>query len=119
MAGKKRSLLTVLGKPTQERKQIAAEGKVVFELSDRDRDLIMKHTFAGDELTDRLRVVPRPGEPPLYRFTLDDLDELAGYVAAEANHAKVKKLEKELRRLYARIAAVLESYTDEDGGSTG
>ena len=90
-----------------------------MELSDRERDLIMQHTFAGDDLTDRLRIVPRPVEPPLYRFTLDDLDELAGYVAAEANHAKVKKLEKELRRLYARIAAVLESYTDEDGGSTG
>jgi plasmid stabilization system protein ParE len=49
---------------------------------------------------------------------LDDLDELAGYVAAEANHAKVKKLEKELRRLYSRIAEVLESYTDEPRGST-
>jgi hypothetical protein len=47
---------------------------------------------------------------------LDDLDELAGYVAAEANHAKIKKIEKELRQLYARIAAVLESYTDENNG---
>jgi len=62
--------------------------------------------------------VPAPGRPPSYRFTLDELDELAGYVAAEANHAKVKKLKKELRGLYARIAAVLESYTDEPGGST-
>jgi len=39
--------------------------------------------------------------------------QLAGYVAAEANHAKVKKLEKELRSLYSRIVDVLESYTDE------
>ena len=105
--------------PTKIRKQIAADETVALELSGRERDLIMNHTFAGDELTDRLRVVPRPKEPPVYRFTLDDLDELAGYVAAEANHAKVKKLEKELRRLYARIAEVLESYTDEDGGATG
>jgi hypothetical protein len=119
MARKRRSLLAVLWIPTKGRKQIAADETVALELSDRERDLIMKHTFAGDELTDRLRVTPRPGEPPLYRFTLDDLDELAGYVAAEANHAKVKKLENELRRLYARIAVVLESCTDEDGGSTG
>ena len=112
-------MLAVLGVPTTDRKQIAADEKVALELSDQERDLIMKHTFAGDELTHRLRVVPRPGEPPLYRFTLEDLDELAGYVAAEANHAKVKKLEKELRLLYARIAVVLESYTDEDGGSAG
>ena len=75
-------------------------------------------TFASDELTGRLRIVPRPGEPPVYRFTLDDLDELAGYVAAEANHAQVKKLEIELNRLYARIAVILESYTDEGDAST-
>jgi hypothetical protein len=60
-----------------------------------------------------LRVVPSPGRPPFYRFTLDDLDELAGYVAAEANHAKFKKLEKELRQLCGRIADALGSYTDE------
>jgi hypothetical protein len=78
----------------------------------------MKHTFAGNELTDRLRIVPSPGRRPCYSFTLDDLDELAGYVAAEANHAKVKKLEKDLRRLYGRIAEVLESYTEEPGAST-
>ena len=73
----------------------------------------MKHTFAGDELTNRLRIVPKPGESPTYGFNLDDLDDLAGYVAAEANHAKNKKLQKELQRLFSRIAAVLESYTDE------
>jgi hypothetical protein len=100
------------------RKQIAAGENVPLELNDRERDLITKHTFAGKNLTDRLRIMPRPGERPYYRFTLDDLDELAGYVAAEANHAKVKKLEKVLRRLYARIAEVLESYTDEPGRPT-
>ena len=118
MARKKRSFAAVLGIPTKNRKQIAADEKLALELSGRERVLILKHTFAGAELTNRLRIVPRPGEAPAYRFTLDDLDELAGYVAAEANHAKAKKLEKELRRLYARIAAVLESYTDEDEGST-
>jgi len=45
-------------------------------------------------------------------------DELAGYVAAEANHAKVKKLEKDLRRLYGRIGEVLESCTEKPGAST-
>ena len=96
----------------KRRKQIAVGGKVPLELTERERDLIMKHTFASSNLTDRLRIVPSPGQRPLYRFTLDDLDELAGYVAAEANHAKVKKLERELRQLYSRIADVLESYTD-------
>ena len=97
----------------KRRKQIAIGEKVPLELTERERDLIMKHTFAGSDLTDRLRVVPGPGRRPFYRFTLDELDGLVGYVAAEANHAKVKKLEKELHQLYGRIADVLESYTDE------
>jgi hypothetical protein len=99
-------------------KQITPDERVPLELSDHERELILKHTFADDDLTGRLRIVRRPGEPPVYRFTLDDLDELAGHVAAEANHAKDKKLEKQLHRLFARIAAVLESYTDETDGST-
>jgi len=97
----------------KHRKRIAVGEKIPLELNERERDLIMKHTFAGNNLTDRLRVVPSHGQRPLYRFTLDDLDELAGYVAAEANHAKVKKLEKDLRQLYSRIADALEPHTDE------
>jgi hypothetical protein len=99
------------------RKRIAVGEKIPLELTERERDLIMQHTFAGNKLTDRLRVVPSPGQRPFYRFTLDDLDELAGYVAAEANHAKVPKLEKELRQLYSRIADALESHTDESDES--
>jgi putative DNA-invertase from lambdoid prophage Rac len=104
---------TVRGGPVKHRKRIAVGEKIPLELTERERDLITKHTFAGNNLTDRLLVVPGPGQRPLYRFSLDDLDELAGYVAAEANHAKVKKLEKELRQLYSRIADALESHTDE------
>lgn len=96
----------------RHRKQITIGEKVPLELTEHECDLIIKHTFAGSNLTDRLRLVLSPGSRPFYRFTLDDLDELAGYVAAEANHAKVKRLEKELHRLYSRIVDVLESYTD-------
>ena len=117
MAGKKRSRLPTPWDTRRVRKQIRPGEKVPMELSIRERELILKHTFAEDELTGRLRIVPRSGERPVYRFTLDDLEELAGYVAAEAHHAKDKKPEKELRRLAARFAVVLESYTDEDDES--
>jgi hypothetical protein len=123
MSEKQRSFLTAPARPTKDRKQVPPDPKVPLELNDRERELILKHTFADDERTARLRIVPGPGEPPVFRFTLDDGDELAGYVAAEANHAeanhaKDKKLQKELLRLYARMAAVLESDTDENDGST-
>ena len=83
-------------------------------MNDRERELILNHSLADEELTGRLRILPRPGEPSVYRFTLDDLDELAGCVAAEANHTQDKKQRKEWDQLFSRISAVLESYTDED-----
>ncbi len=52
----------------------------------------MKHSFAPDELTRKLRIVPPPEKPAIARYTLDDL---AGYVAAESNHTKNRKLHKE------------------------
>jgi hypothetical protein len=117
MVKKRRLRYTVFDMGEKHRQPIAVGEKIPMQLDDRERELILNHTFAGEDLTDRLRIVPSPRRPPSYRFTLDELEELAGYVAAEANHAKVKKLEKELRRLFARIAEVEESYTDEPAGS--
>ncbi len=62
-----------------------------MELTGHERDRILKHTLAGNNQTDRLRIVSRIGQRPFYR-------------AAEANHAKVKRPEKELRQLYSRMA---------------
>jgi hypothetical protein len=106
-------------KPTRvitlpERKRIRPDQKLPLDLDDRERELILQHTFPDDQLTRRLRIVPRAGKPAVYRFTLGELDDLAGYVAAEANHAKEKKLKKQLACLFGRIQAMLESYTDED-----
>lgn len=97
----------------QERKRIRPDEMVPLTLNDRERELILQHTFAGDELTRRLRRAPQTGESLTYHFNLDDLDDLAGYVAAEANHAKDKKMQKRLQALYNRIATLMKSYTDE------
>jgi hypothetical protein len=96
------------------RKRIRPNEKLPLALNDGERDLILQHTFADDDLTLRLRIVPRAVELAAYRFTLGELDDLAGYVAAEANHAKDKKLKKHLAGLFERIQTLLESYTDEE-----
>lgn len=75
--------------------------------------MIHSHTFADESLTNRLRVVPKKGQRPIFRFTLDDLDELVGFLAAEANHAKNKILREQLNQLCDRIEATLNKYTDE------
>jgi hypothetical protein len=108
-----RALLSESATPQKERIPIKADETVPLELNERERELIL-NTFADDYLTGRLRVVPKTGEPPIFHFTLEDLDELAGFVAFEANHAKNKKLEKEWDHLYGRIEDLLESYTDQD-----
>jgi hypothetical protein len=108
--------LAILSKPVSLRTQrirIAPNETVPLELNERERELILSHTFADQELTNRLRIVPRKGERPIFRFTLDDLDDLSGFLAAEANHATNKILREQLHQLCDRVEATLNKYTDE------
>jgi hypothetical protein len=110
-------LQAILSKPgftPKERIRIKPNETVPLELNERERALILTETFADESLTSRLRVVLKKGQRPVFRFTLDDLDELAGFVASEANHAKDKKLQKEWDQLFDRIQATLDGYTDQD-----
>ena len=86
--------------------------EVLFTLA--ERDLIVEHTFAGPDLTDRLQLAPVKGTTVAVKYTLDDLDELLGYIAAEANHTENVKLEKQLDKIWGRLQKKMESY--DDGG---
>jgi len=97
--------------PTQ-RIRIKPNETVPLELNERERELIQSHTFADESLTNRLRVVAKKGERPIFRFTLDDLDELAGFLAAEANHCRNKVLREQLHQLCDRVEATLSRYND-------
>ncbi len=111
-------MLTALrGGPAQElpKKRIAPGMTLPLELTARERDLILKHSFAERDLTHLLRAVPQPGQPAVVRLTLDELDHLAGYVASESNNAKDRTLQKDWEAIYVKIAALLESYTDVKG----
>ena len=100
--------------PPKQRIPVKPDETVPLELNQRERDLIISHTFAYGSLTDRLRVTPPPGRHPVFHFTLDDLDELVGSIAAEANHAKNKVLQDQLDQLCDRIESILSKYTDAD-----
>jgi len=106
------SIRTVV--PQRQHIPIKADETVPLELNQRERDLIISHTFAHESLTGRLRAVPPSGQRSVFHFTLDELDELVGDVAAEANHAKNKVLQEQLDQLCERIEAVLSKYTDAD-----
>ena len=68
--------------------------------------------MVGPEVTGPLRMVVVKGKKLIVKLTLDDLDEIIGYIAAEANHTDDKKLQKEFDHLYERLKTTMESYDD-------
>jgi hypothetical protein len=93
-------------------RQIRPDQKVPVTFTDRERALVIDHTFAGGELTEPLEGARAKAGTYVVRYTLDDIEELLGYVAAEANHATNKKLKKELDALFARLQDAMQSYDD-------
>src|SRR5207244_4270845 len=67
------------------RKKIKRGQKVRVSFSPRARVLVLEHTFTGPELTTALRRAQLESGKYVVRYTLDDLDELLSFVAAEAN----------------------------------
>jgi hypothetical protein len=96
------------------RRRIKTGAKVPVAFTARERALVIDHTFAGPELTEPLEAARVIRGKYTVRFTLDDIDELLGHVAAEANHSKNKRLQRELDALYERLQTEMESY--DDGG---
>ena len=45
-------------------------------------------------------------------YTLEDLEDLIGYIAAEANHTEDAKLRRRLDRLCEKLYKVQRSYDD-------
>jgi hypothetical protein len=80
--------------------------RINIRLTIDERDLILNHTFAGDDLTGKLHEAKVEGKNIKVAFTVDELDDLAGFIAAEANHTKDKILEKKLEDLYDKISNI-------------
>lgn len=85
--------------------------KVELKLTEAQRSLLLDGLPL---LPEEVETAIRSSQPtsPL-RLTLDDLDDLAGHVAAEANHTKDKKLRRRLDAIFSKIQDVLDSHTDE------
>jgi len=91
------------------RKKIAQDTKIEIRLSKRDYELISEHTFVDSEFIECIREVP--GEKYFIApYTLDDLDDVLGFIATEANHCKNKSLKEELDDLYDRLSEIEDAY---------
>jgi len=71
-------------------------GMLSLVLTGRECELIRNESFAPPELVDRLQPVPKAEEHLAdFLYTAEELEELAGFIAAEGNHPQNPKVEKE------------------------
>jgi hypothetical protein len=94
-----------------KRKKIPYGTKLPVKLTIRERDLIRDETFCDPDFA-KVEVVD--GKGVIVDMSLDDIEEVQGYVAAEANHTKNKKLKMELDRLFNKLQVYLDSYDGQD-----
>jgi hypothetical protein len=72
---------------------------------------LMERVVLADEYANRLRPA---GKDDGYsgEFTLEDIDDLLGFIAAEANQTRSGKLQDALDELYERLQGLLDEYDD-------
>jgi len=86
--------------------------KLELDLTPNERKAILDHlTLLPPEYEVMLKKV-HPEQPLL--LTLDDLDDFSGYVAAESNHTKNKKLRAVLDSAFEKMGELLDQFTDEE-----
>jgi hypothetical protein len=98
-----------------QRKRIKPGQLVGVRLTPQERDLILERTLIDDEMAGRLRVATARGSDLVVRLTLDDVDDLAGHVAAEANHCSEARVRRVLNAVHDRLASIEHTFTDGEG----
>ena len=75
--------------------------KYRIKVSTYDRDLILKYCLAiPDELAASIKQKRTREEFVSIELTLNEVSEIAGWIAMEANHTKSRQLEEDLSALY-------------------
>jgi hypothetical protein len=93
------------------KKRIPYGTKLPVKLTLQERDLIRNETLCNPDFA-RFAVIE--GKGVILNLSLDDIEEIQGYIAAEANHTKSRKLQKNLDRLFSKFQVYLDTYDDHD-----
>lgn len=83
--------------------------EIEIKLTIKERDLIINKTMADSALIKKLKIVDIKEKYIKVSFSLEEIDEIAGFIAAEANHIKDKKLQNQLDKLYEKLAKIEEA----------
>lgn len=86
------------------------DDKIKIELSMNDKKILEDHIyiFLDNEIINKLNHAEVAGSNLVVTLTVEELDYLLGFIAAEANHSKDKNIEAALDDLYDG----LEKYID-------
>lgn len=95
-------------------KRVQPGERIPIRLTDRERKLILDHTFIGGDLDRRVRIATANGPVVIIPLDLDELDELLGHVAAGATHSKDPRVAKHLSRVHERLSRIGEAHADAD-----
>lgn len=94
------------------RRYIKPGSRISFRLSPRERDMIVDRAFLDPEVESRLRGAGTLGSRLVVALTLDDIDDLAGCVAAEANHCDDARIRRVFESLFDRLTKLQDRFTD-------
>ncbi len=98
------------------RKHIEPDTKIGLKLTAAERKLILDDLMCLDDTyADAIR--DTPDDQPV-QFTLDDWDDLGGFIAAEANHTEDRKAGKKLDAIFNKVQKILDTFTDEEPPKT-
>ena len=94
------------------KKQIQSHDRIGLKLTQAERSLLLEGlTILPSKFEDAVKGTPATAPVML---TLDDLDELGGYIAAEANHTQDKKKGKKLDAIFQKVQKLLGTHADEE-----
>ena len=92
------------------KKAMPASGKIRIAFTERQRDLLLDYTFADDSYAKRLRA-DKSSNKLFGEYSLEDLEDMLGFIAEGANHTETRRLEDQLDALYDKLEKVVTRYS--------
>jgi hypothetical protein len=92
-------------------KKIPHRTKLPVILTPKERDIIRDKTL-GDPDFGNIGIVE--GKNIKIMMSLDEIEDIQGYLAAEANHTKNKILQREVDRIFEKFQVFLDQYDDQE-----
>ncbi len=105
--------MLTLARPEMGRQRIRYGTRLPVYFTEQEVADIREHTFADPEFGS---FAVLEGSRLRFNLSLDDIEELQGNVAAEANHTENKQLQRRLDRIFEKLQTFLDKYDDQAGG---